>query len=121
IYIYTQFVRRAILLGGDELAHFRQLRSAIHHVIDANHARNHTRSDESKLYIIEVGVVSRVIRVYDVVDGGTQLSGMRKFIIVEQNGMPDGLRVDVDGNLWVGWGMGVEGLDSITIFNPANK
>ena len=26
--------------------------------------------------------------------------------------------VDVDGNLWVGWGMGKEGLDGVSIFNP---
>jgi len=36
-------------------------------------------------------------------------------------GTPDGLRVDVDGNLWVGWGMGEEGLDGVSIFNPEGK
>ena len=29
--------------------------------------------------------------------------------------------MDVDGNLWVGWGMGTEGLDGVTIFNPDGK
>lgn len=28
---------------------------------------------------------------------------------------------DVDGNLWVGWGMGEEGLDGVAIFSPAGK
>ena len=77
--------------------------------------------DESKLYVIEAGVVPRVIRTYDVTAGGTRLSGMRLLITAEQNGTPDGMRVDVDGNLWVGWGMGAEGLDGVAIFNPAGK
>jgi gluconolactonase len=29
--------------------------------------------------------------------------------------------VDVDGNLWVGWGMGEEGLDGVWVFNPDGK
>ena len=36
-------------------------------------------------------------------------------------GTPDGLRCDVDGNLWVGWGMGVEGLDGVAVFNRDGK
>ena len=36
-------------------------------------------------------------------------------------GTPDGLRVDVDGNLWCGWGMGKEGLDGVAVFNPSGK
>jgi gluconolactonase len=74
--------------------------------------------DESKLYVVEAGVTPRVIRAYDVVANGTQLANMRPLITAEQNGTPDGLRVDVDGNLWVGWGMGEAGLDGVGIFNP---
>lgn len=74
--------------------------------------------DESKLYIVEAGVSPRVIRAYDVVNGGAQLANMRVLITAEPNGTPDGLRVDVDGNLWVGWGMGEEGLDGVSVFNP---
>ena len=77
--------------------------------------------DESKLYIIEAGVSPRVIRAYEVTGGGTQLSGVRTFITAEPNGTPDGMRVDVDGNLWCGWGMGAEGLDGVSIFNPEGK
>ena len=33
-------------------------------------------------------------------------------------GTPDGFRVDVDGNLWCGWGMGTAELDGVRIFNP---
>jgi gluconolactonase len=74
--------------------------------------------DESRLYVVEAGVTPRVIRVYDVAAGGTQLVNGRTLIKAEPDGTPDGLRVDVDGNLWVGWGMGKEGLDGVSIFNP---
>jgi gluconolactonase len=77
--------------------------------------------DESKLYIIEAGATPRVIRVYDVVDNGTRISGLRPLITAEANGTPDGMRIDVDGNLWCGWGMGAEGLDGVAIFNPDGK
>jgi gluconolactonase len=76
--------------------------------------------DESKLYIVEVGVSPRVARAYDVIDGGAKLSNPRTLITCENDGSPDGLRVDVDGNLWCGWGTG-EGLDGVSIFNPAGK
>jgi gluconolactonase len=77
--------------------------------------------DESKLYIIEAGANPRVVRVYDVVDGGTRLSNGRVFLTAEANGTPDGFRVDVDGNLWMGWGMGSEALDGVNVFNNQAK
>jgi gluconolactonase len=77
--------------------------------------------DESTLYVVEAGVSPRVIRAYDVVDRGTRLAGARPLVTAEANGTPDGLRIDVDGNLWCGWGMGAEGLDGVSIFNPAGK
>jgi sugar lactone lactonase YvrE len=33
-------------------------------------------------------------------------------------GTPDGMRCDVDGNLWCGWGMGNEALDGVHVFAP---
>ncbi len=77
--------------------------------------------DESTLYVVEAGVAPRVIRAFDVVEGGTRLAKSRALITAEPNGTPDGLRVDVDGNLWVGWGMGAEGLDGVNVFNPTGK
>jgi gluconolactonase len=77
--------------------------------------------DESKLYIIEAGIAPRVIRVYDVVEKGTRIANSRTLITAETNGTPDGMRIDVDGNIWCGWGMGAEGLDGVSIFNPAGK
>ena len=77
--------------------------------------------DESKLYIIEAGVTPRAVRVYDVVGGGTRLSNSRIFFTAEPGGTPDGFRVDVDGNLWMGWGMGTEALDGVNVFNNEAK
>ncbi|HVJ85302.1 MAG TPA: SMP-30/gluconolactonase/LRE family protein [Caulifigura sp.] len=77
--------------------------------------------DESKLYIVESGLTPRVIRSYDVTGGSTQLANSRTLITAEDRGTPDGFRVDVDGNLWCGWGMGAEGLDGVSIFNPDGK
>jgi gluconolactonase len=75
--------------------------------------------DESKLYVIEAGVTPRVIHVFDV-QGGTKLTNKRKLIDAGP-GTPDGMRCDVDGNLWCGWGMGQEGLDGVSVFNPDGK
>jgi gluconolactonase len=77
--------------------------------------------DESKLYIIEAGVTPRVVRVYDVVDGGSKISNGRVFLTAEPGGTPDGFRVDIDGNLWMGWGMGTEALDGVNVFNSEAK
>jgi gluconolactonase len=76
--------------------------------------------DETKLYIIEAGTSTRLILAYDVVDGGTKLANKRTLIDAGP-GTPDGMRCDVDGNLWCGWGMGQEGLDGVWIFNPEGK
>jgi gluconolactonase len=77
--------------------------------------------DERRLYIVEAGVTPRVIRAYDVVDQGAKLGGGGTLITAETGGTPDGLRCDVDGNLWVGWGMGTEGLDGVAVFNRDGK
>jgi gluconolactonase len=76
--------------------------------------------DESKLYVVEAGVTPRKILVFTVTDGGTRLTGKRELIDAGP-GTPDGFRCDVDGNLWCGWGMGKEGLDGVSIFNPDGK
>jgi gluconolactonase len=77
--------------------------------------------DERRIYIVEAGVAPRVIRAYDVLDAGVTLGKPRALITAEPNGTPDGLRCDVDGNLWVGWGMGSEGLDGVSVFSPDGK
>jgi gluconolactonase len=77
--------------------------------------------DERRLYVVEAGLTPRVIRVHDVIDGGAKLGSSRVLVTAQPNGTPDGLRCDVDGNLWVGWGMGAEGLDGVAVFNPDGK
>ncbi len=77
--------------------------------------------DESKLYIVECGPKPRLIRAYDVTAGGTRLAKPRVLITADDGGTPDGFRVDVDGNLWCGWGMGAAGLDGVSVFNPRGK
>jgi gluconolactonase len=77
--------------------------------------------DERRLYIIEAGLTPRVIRVYDVTGNGNGITNARTFVTAQPNGTPDGMRADVDGNLWVGWGMGAEGLDGVAVFNPDGK
>ncbi|MFL5050673.1 MAG: SMP-30/gluconolactonase/LRE family protein, partial [Xanthobacteraceae bacterium] len=76
--------------------------------------------DESKLYVIESGGPPRSIHVFDVTDNGTKLANGRVLIACEPDETPDGFRVDVDGNLWCGWGMS-PALDGVKVFNPAGK
>ena len=59
--------------------------------------------DESRLYIADSGVSHdpdgpHHIREFDVVDG-TRLANSRVFATIEP-GLPDGFRLDVDGNIW---------------------
>jgi gluconolactonase len=77
--------------------------------------------NESRLYVVEAGVTPRVIRAFDLSANGTKLAGGRVLVTAEEDGTPDGLRVDVDGNLWVGWGMGKAGLDGVSVFNSEGK
>ncbi|HTP96434.1 MAG TPA: SMP-30/gluconolactonase/LRE family protein [Burkholderiales bacterium] len=77
--------------------------------------------DESKLYVVVASATPREIHVFDVADKGTRLANRRVFITAEAGGTPDGFRCDVDGNLWCGWGMGKEGQDGVSVFNPDGK
>jgi gluconolactonase len=76
--------------------------------------------DESRLYVVEAGTTPRAIHVYDVVDHGARLSGKRTFLDCGP-GTADGLRCDIDGNLWCGWGMGSDELDGVMVFNAAAR
>ena len=75
--------------------------------------------DESILYVVASRAMpNRLIRAFDVVDGGKKLASNRTFIDAG-SGTPDGFRVDVAGNLWCGWGMGDAELDGVRVFNDA--
>ena len=75
--------------------------------------------DQSLLYVVECGT-PRTIHAYDVVDSAPRVRNGR-VLIDAGPGTPDGFRVDVDGNLWCGWGMGSEALDGVRIFAPDGK
>ena len=74
--------------------------------------------DESLLYVVESrGVPHRKILAYDVSADGRSIHGKRVFVDAGP-GTPDGMRCDLDGNLWCGWGMGDEALDGVFVFAP---
>jgi gluconolactonase len=77
--------------------------------------------DEKKMYIVASRATPREIHAYDVVDDGARLANGRVLITAEEGGTPDGFRVDVDGNLWCGWGMGNAEQDGVKIFDPQGK
>ncbi len=71
--------------------------------------------DESILYVVASRAMpNRKIEAFDITDSG--LKNQRVFIDAGP-GTPDGFRVDIDGNLWCGWGMGDPALDGVRVFN----
>jgi len=77
--------------------------------------------DYSQLYVVDTGVThkpdhNRDIRIYDVVDG-SRLANGRMFCDMSP-GIADGIRCDVDGNLWAAAGWVGEGYDGVHIFAP---
>ncbi|MBR0968388.1 SMP-30/gluconolactonase/LRE family protein [Bradyrhizobium diazoefficiens] len=74
--------------------------------------------DEKILYVVESrGVPNRKILAYDVSADGATISNKRVHIDAGP-GTPDGMRCDIDGNLWCGWGMGDPELDGVVVFAP---
>jgi len=76
--------------------------------------------DEKLLYIVQSRSVPREILSFEVTNQNV-LKNRRVLIDAGPKGTPDGFRVDVDGNLWCGWGMGEPGLDGVHVFNPDGK
>ena len=77
--------------------------------------------DYKKLYIVDTGGDSpRGIRVYDL--DGKKLKNGCKFVSMEMSGKPggtaDGIRADVDGNIWAAAGWVGAGYDGVHIFAP---
>jgi gluconolactonase len=71
--------------------------------------------DEALLYVVDTGSTPRVIRVYDV--DGARLARGRPFVDMSP-GTSDGIRCDVDGNVWAAAGNGGDGFDGVHIFAP---
>jgi gluconolactonase len=77
--------------------------------------------DEKKLYIVDTGVPKHAtdphpIRAYDV-ENGTRLKNGRMFANLAP-GTSDGIRCDVDGNVWSAAGWGAEGFNGVHVFAP---
>ena len=78
--------------------------------------------DEKRLYIVDTGQPTgkpQPIQVFDVVDG-RRLTNGRLFCDMGKGGS-DGIRCDVDGNLWAAAGWGGAGYDGVHIFAPDGK
>src|ERR1700745_912001 len=77
--------------------------------------------DEKRLYIVDTGLPKRPgdprpIRVYDVEDG-VRLKNGRQFVNMAP-GSSDGIRCDVDGNVWSAAGWGNDGYNGVHVFAP---
>ena len=76
--------------------------------------------DEKILYVVESRAIPRNILAYDVSGDGMKISNKR-VLINAGPGTPDGFRLDEDGNLWCGWGMGEPALDGVMVFNAGGE
>jgi gluconolactonase len=76
--------------------------------------------DYKKLYVCDTGA-PRDIQVFEL--SGGKLSGQRRFTDMKLNGRSgsaDGIRADVDGNIWAG-ANGGPGYDGVHVFNPEGQ
>lgn len=80
--------------------------------------------DYKKLYIADTGAAApKPIQVFDVQDG-TKLGKGRRFCTMDyagKSGGSDGIRCDVDGNVWSAAGWAGEGYDGVHVFAPDGK
>jgi gluconolactonase len=76
--------------------------------------------DEKKFYLVESRSEPRRILVFDVEGAGDKVSNGKTLIDSGPHGTPDGMRCDIDGNLWCGWGMTAE-LDGVRVFTPQGE
>lgn len=76
--------------------------------------------DEKILYVVESRAEPRRIVGYDVAEDG-RLSNRRTVVQGAAGDTPDGFRVDTEGNLWCGWGMGGPEFDGVRVFTAEGK
>ncbi|RMG38116.1 MAG: SMP-30/gluconolactonase/LRE family protein [Planctomycetota bacterium] len=82
--------------------------------------------DYKKLYVAETGSTHypdapKHIKVWDIVDDGKRLANGREFASMEyegQAGLADGIRADVDGNIWASAGWVGPGYNGVHVFAP---
>jgi len=76
--------------------------------------------DYRKLFVCDTGA-PRDIQVFDV--AGNKLSNQKRFTDMKMDGRsggPDGIRADVDGNIWAA-ASGGAGYDGVHVFSPAGQ
>ena len=85
--------------------------------------------DYKKLYIADTGATHypqapKIIKVWDMVDGAKLRNG-RQYISMDLAGkgagLADGIRADIDGNIWAGAGWVGAGYDGVHIFAPGGE
>ena len=54
---------------------------------------------------------------FEVQENGRRLTNRREFAVLD-TGFHDGIRADVDGNIWCGTGFGGEGVDGVHVYAP---
>ena len=85
--------------------------------------------DYKKLYVADTGAshydeAPKSIKVWDIVDEkklakGREFASMKLSVNrVEKAGMADGIRCDIDGNIWASAGWVGEGYDGVHVFEP---
>jgi gluconolactonase len=77
--------------------------------------------DYKKVYICDTGD-PKDVQVFDTADG--KVRNKRRFISTEMNGksgLADGIRADVDGNIWAGMGWVGAGYDGVHVYSPAGE
>jgi gluconolactonase len=88
--------------------------------------------DYKTMYVADTGAshydnAPKNITMFEVIDG-TKLGKMKEFCSMEMElngkkvaGFADGIRADVDGNIWVGSGWVGDGYDGVQVFNKSGK
>jgi gluconolactonase len=76
--------------------------------------------DEKTIYIVESRSEPRRILKFDVAASGDKIANGKILIDAGPHGTPDGMRCDIDGNLWCGWGMTAE-LDGVRVFTAQGE
>ena len=82
--------------------------------------------DYKKLYVVDTGDPKNIL-VYDVIDG-TKLGPSKVFAVMKGaltdkkgKGGSDGVRCDIEGNVWASAGWIGDGFDGVHVFNPAGS
>ncbi len=82
--------------------------------------------DYKKLYVVDTGAPKNIL-VFDVTDGvklgKNQVFAVNKGLLADKNGNggSDGVRCDINGNVWASAGWIGDGFDGVHIFNPEGK